>query len=99
MLIKMHTKSQCQIQKTSSLRCEVWFYARKAVRQQLTETHNSLMDRMAASYELFVKHTQVLDSSDRRKLMKKLKSVLDIYNPLIVLITNMMGHSYRCLMA
>lgn len=27
--------------------------------------------------------------------MKKLKSVLDTYNPLTVLITNMMGHSYQ----
>jgi hypothetical protein len=54
---------------------------------------------MAASYELFIKHTKALDSSDRRKLMKKLKSVLDTHNPLTVLITNMVGHSYQCLMA
>jgi len=50
---------------------------------------------MAASYELFIKHTQALDSSDRRKLMRKLKSVVDTYNPLIILITNMVDHSYQ----
>jgi hypothetical protein len=50
---------------------------------------------MAASYELFIKHTQALDSSDRRKLMKKLKSVLDTYNSLKVPITNIVGHSYQ----
>jgi len=59
----------------------------------------ALMDRMAASYELFIKHTQALNSSDTRKLTKNLKSVLDTYNPLIDLITNMVGHNYQCLMA
>ena len=76
-----------------------WFYARKAVRQQLNEICNSLMDRMAASYELLIKHTQALDSSNRRKLRKKLKSVLDTYNPLKDLSKNMVDHSYQCLMA
>lgn len=67
-----------------------WFYARKAVRQQLNEICNSLMDRMAASYELLIKHTQALDSSDRRKLQQKVELMLDKENPPVALITNMM---------
>jgi len=39
-------------------------------------------------YRLFIKYTQALDSSDRRKLQQKVELMLDKENPPVALITN-----------
>jgi len=40
-------------------------------------------------YRLFIKYTQALDSSDRRKLHQKVELMLDKEIPPVALITNM----------
>jgi hypothetical protein len=40
-------------------------------------------------YRLFIKYTQALDSSDRRKLQQKVELMLDKENPPVAVITNM----------
>jgi hypothetical protein len=40
-------------------------------------------------YRLFLRHTQALDSSDRRKLQQKVELMLDKENPPVAVIINM----------
>jgi hypothetical protein len=44
-------------------------------------------------YRLFIKYTQALDRSDRRKLQQKVELMLDKENPPVAVITNIVDCS------